>query len=168
MSKTATSPVAARFMQKKVKTIAPDVPLADVIQFLQKHGLSNAPVVEKSDGRARLVGFLSERDCLAALSKEAFFGDPAVRETAKTMMRTHPICVAPDTELFALASIFVNHGFRHLPVVENDELVGMVSRRDILQALDKYYRQAMAEHDDEHFPPDFHELVNHRFIMQGR
>ena len=167
-SNMAVSPTAVDFMQKRVKTISPEMGLPEIIGFLQKHHLSNAPVVEEEDTALKLVGFLSERDCLAALAKEAFFGGTAGQETARTLMRSHPVCVSPETELFALASIFVNHGFRHLPVVENDYLVGIVSRRDILQAMDAHYRRMIKEHDREYFPPDVHELVNHRFVMQGR
>lgn len=173
MSKTALTnmapaPTAADFMQKRVKTISPEESLVNVIAFLQKHRLSNAPVVEQEGRAHKLVGFLSERDCLAALAKEAFFGGTTGCATARTIMRTHPICVAPETELFTLASIFVNHGFRHLPVVEQDRLVGIVSRRDILQAMDAHYRRTIREHNQEYFPPDVHEIVNHRFVMQGR
>jgi CBS domain-containing protein len=126
------------------------MPLAEVISFLLGHELSSAPVVEsrERDGR-QLVGFVSEHDCLAHLSNEMFYGTPSPRQTAGTIMRKHPVCVAPDTELFTLASIFVHHGMRHLPVVDQGALVGIISRRDILEAMDKHYRAilGMAEHE---------------------
>lgn len=169
MTVVARPPIARDFMQPHVFTVTPDTPLAEVIQSLLKHKTSNAPVIQEQNGRKILVGFVSERDCLAALSREAFYGARlAGQETAQTLMRAHPVCVAPETDLFALTSTFVNHGFRHLPVVDHEELVGIVSRRDILAAMDKYYNQCLkAEHDDR-FPPDLHELRNLRFIMKGR
>ena len=110
----------------------------------------------------------AERDCLEHLSNEAFYGSPMPPQTAGTVMRKHPVCVAPDTELFTLVSIFVHHGYRHLPVVEDGHLLGLVSRRDILKALESYYSSATREHDREHFPPNPKEIMHHRFLMSGR
>ena len=164
-----TPPLALEFMHKNVKTVTPEMSLGDVVQFLLHHGLSNAPVTEMLDGESRLVGFLSERDCLAAISQESFFGSPAPPQHARTMMRKSPVCVSPDTDVFALATIFINHGFRHLPVTsDRGELLGIVSRRDVLAAIDKYYRDENSKSLREHFPPDTHQIINHRFIMERR
>ena len=150
MTQPSATPQASDYMNSHVQTLTPDISLADVISFLLGHGLSSAPVVESRDGGGRqLVGFVSEHDCLASLSNEMFYGSPSPRQTAGTIMRKHPVCVAPDTELFTLASIFVHHGMRHLPVVDQGKLVGIISRRDILEAMDKHYRAflEMAEHE---------------------
>lgn len=163
------SPQAKDFMQRHLHSVTPDVPLAEIVALLLKHEISNVPVVQTEQGRSILVGFISERDCLEHLSNEAFYGSPMPPQTARTVMRKHPVCVGPDTELFTLVSIFVHHGYRHLPVVENDNhLLGLVSRRDILKALDHYYAQASQQHDQEHFPPNVRELIHHRFLMKGR
>jgi CBS domain-containing protein len=158
-------PVASDFMRANVYTISADMPLGDITSFLLKHEISNAPVVETVAGIQRLVGFVSERDCLAGLTNESFFGSPAPKQTAATLMRRHPICVAPETDLFALASIFISHGYRHLPVTKGDQLLGIVSRRDVLRAVEKYYRQLINQSTHEHFPPDVHLLINHRFLV---
>jgi len=158
-------PFAEDVMQTKVHTIHPDMPLDEIIMFLLKHEISNAPVVIPQAGRPRLVGFISERDCLAGLANESFFGSPAPKQTAATLMRKHPICVAPETELFALASIFISHDYRHLPVTRDDELLGIISRRDILRAVEKHYCSVVSKYTSEHFPPDAHLLMNHRFLV---
>lgn len=168
MLEKTESPRAADFMMRHVCTVTPGMPLGDVIQTLLDHHTSNAPVVETQDGKQRLVGFISERDCLAFLANEVFFGMPSPPQTARTIMRMHPICVAPDTELFTLASIFVSHGYRHLPVVENDELLGVVSRRDILRAMEAYYQVTLAAREKRREPPDLREVINQRFIVSGR
>jgi hypothetical protein len=70
-------PLASDFMRTKVHTISPEMPLDEIIQFLLKHEISNAPVVERqAEGHPRLVGFISERDCLSGLTQESFFGSP--------------------------------------------------------------------------------------------
>ncbi|MEQ9408129.1 MAG: CBS domain-containing protein [Fuerstiella sp.] len=165
MTQISKPPTAEQFMRRNVRTVRPDMTLNEIIEFLLLHELSNAPVVDDVDGKSSLVGFLSERDCLAALSREAFFGSPAPRQSAATIMRRHPVCVSPDTELFALASIMVNHGFRHLPVTDDKTLLGIVSRRDILRAMNAYESQQIDETAREHARPDVHQLVNHRFLF---
>ncbi|REJ92476.1 MAG: CBS domain-containing protein [Planctomycetota bacterium] len=161
-------PAASDFMNCHVHLVSPDMSLGDVIQFLIRHEISNAPVVETDNGRNKLVGFISERDCLAVLAGVSYFGSPSPPQTVRTIMRLHPVCVSPQTELFTLASIFVNHGFRHLPVVEDEALLGIVSRRDILRAMDEYYRETQGEQSHrKFFRPDLHEIANHRFITGG-
>lgn len=150
-------------MNRHVHTVRADMPLGDVVRFLVEHKISNAPVIDPERKGQHLVGFVSERDCLEILSNEEFYGSPAPPHRAETMMRKHPICVAADTDIFALASIFVNHGYRHLPVTEDSQLLGIVSRRDILRALDKHYQQYCADNTKRRTPVDLMQLVNHRF-----
>lgn len=131
-------PKAIDFMTTRVQTVATDMSLQDVVAFLRKHEVSNAPVVTQNEaGQSMLVGFISEGDCLERLSNEVFHGNPAQPQTVGTMMKRHPVCVEPETDVFALASIFVNHRYRHLPVVEQGVLRGVVSRRDILEPIRK-------------------------------
>lgn len=168
MHKSA-APQARDFMTRDVQTVSPDQTLEEIVALLKRHHVSNAPVVEKCpEGHPLLVGFISEGDCLEYLSNEVFFGSPSQPQTARTMMKRHPICVEPTADLFTLASVFVSHGHRHLPVVEQGRLLGIVSRRDILNALENFYRQALADREFEKFPPDLHEVVNLRFMAQGR
>jgi CBS domain-containing protein len=161
-------PQALDFMNRDVQTVSPDDSLEQVTNFLVSHKISNAPVVERDEsGKRKLIGFLSEQDCLEHLSNELFHGRTEQARTARIIMKTHPICVAPETDLFSLASIFVSHGYRHLPVVDNEELLGIVSRRDILRALDAYYREYVIRNDMEHFPPDFSKVMNLHFFAKS-
>ena len=167
--KDKTAPQVQDIMIRHVQTVTPDMTMPEIMRFLERHHLTNAPVVELgTDGRKRLIGFISEGDCLAFLSNEVFFGSPCPPQTVRTMMKRHPICVEPGTDLFTLASVFVSHQHRHLPVVEDDQLLGMVDRRDVLKALDAYYRDAIHDRDLQKSPPDLHEVVNLRFVSKGR
>ncbi len=159
------APLARDFMTTHVQTVSPDASLQDVISFLQQHRVSNAPVVDAGpDGRKLLVGFISEGDCLEYLSNEVFFGSPAQPHTVRTMMKRHPVCVEPTADIFTLASVFVSHRYRHLPVVEEGRLLGIVSRRDILKALEGHYSRALENREAHRSPPDLRELVNLRFV----
>lgn len=166
MTQANPAPCATDFMTRHVHVVTPDMPLGDIVQSLLQHGVSNAPVVEIRNQKQVLIGFISECDCLEFLSNEAFYGLPAPLQTARTIMRKHPVCVSPETELFTLASIFSSHGYRHLPVVENDELLGIVSRRDVLKAMDEYYRDAIKAHDEQLFRPDLRNIANLRFLAK--
>lgn len=162
------TPRAEDFMTRDVQTVPPDMPLAKIIEFLEKHDVSNVPVVQRQNGRNILVGFISERDCLEFLANESFYGSPAPPQTAATIMRKHPICVRPESELYTLASIFVNHEHRHLPVVDNGELLGIVSRRDVLRAMNKYYWSEVHDKERKREHPDFEELMQRRFVVSER
>lgn len=166
MSTRPPTPLASDLMNRNVHTISPEMTLADVVGDLLKHGVSNAPVVEpQPGGPPRLLGFISERDCLEHLSNEMFYGSPAQPQTAATMMRRHPACVGPETDVFALASIFETHGYRHLPVVEEGRLLGIISRRDILRELDRFYRESLESGLQERFPPDLRQVAHLRFLV---
>ncbi len=165
MNNQQNSPQTISFMNKHVHVVTPEMTLLQVIQLLLKHQISNAPVVENNDGKQILVGFISERDCLSALSNEVFFGNSSPQQSARTIMRLHPVCVTPETELFSLVSVFVSHGFRHLPVVKECELLGIVSRRDILKALEVYYEHEIKDRDQRRSPPDLTKIINLRFLV---
>lgn len=163
--KTVPAPTAQDFMNGHVRTIEADMHLVDVVAFLLKHELSNAPVVKKDGNNRLLQGFVSEGDCLEFLANELFYGSPSPPQTAETIMKRHPTCVSPETDIFTLTSIFMSHRYRHLPVVQDQHLLGIVSRRDILKALDEYYRDWTRTRDRERFPVDLHKIMNHRFLV---
>ncbi|MFH1300005.1 MAG: CBS domain-containing protein [Planctomycetota bacterium] len=165
MNEPKPSPHAKSFMTSYVEVVTPEMPLSEVIRFLLKHHHSNAPVVEIRNEKHYLVGFISERDCLHALSNEIFFGNPSPAQCAKTIMSSHPICITPDTELFAIVSIFTSHNVRHLPVVEDGVLLGIVSRSDILEAMETYYKELVHNSEHERMLRDTTQIMNLRFTI---
>ena len=81
-------------------------------------------------GDGRLAGILTERDVLRAvargLSDATRVGD---------CMTAHPETIAPDDTTEHAAVLMLHGGFRHLPVVEGDDLVGVISIRDLVPLL---------------------------------
>lgn len=75
-----------------------------------------------------LVGILTERDMLRAAAARA----DVATETVGTWMTPDPITASPEQDVGEAELIMVQNGFRHLPVVEDGEITGMVSLRDLL------------------------------------
>ncbi|NND95916.1 MAG: CBS domain-containing protein [Pirellulaceae bacterium] len=159
-------PNAESMMNRHVHTLTPEMSLKDVVQELRKHDISCAPVVkEEKESKKTLIGFVSEGDCLAHLSSEMFFGNPWPPQTAATIMNKHPICVSPGDDLFSIASVVVSRRLRHLPVVDaNDQVLGLISRREVISSLETFYDQMDQDYRSEHFRPDLHEVMNLRFV----
>ena len=129
-------PVARDIMQRSLITLSPDDSFFDAIRTFMKHRISGAPVI---DSAGRLVGICSERDCLEVLANGEYWrDDPGERGTVGSMMRTRFESVPPHTDIYALAQRFVSHNVRRLPVIENGELIGQLSRRDVLHAMEAF------------------------------
>lgn len=110
----------------------PDDEVLHAIHTLIKHGLSGAPV---TDHAGKLIGFLSEKDCLRVALNASYFEQQAglVRE----YMIKDVVSVRADSSLIDVIELFLHRTYRCLPVVEGDRLVGQISRREILTGLEK-------------------------------
>lgn len=99
-------------------------------------GVANAMVDGSSDcvvvvnGRA-LLGIITERDIVRAAAKGVDFDDTLVTE----FMSASPDVFDPSTRVDEAAKWLLETGYRHLPVVSKDEIVGVVSVRDLLFAM---------------------------------
>ena len=151
-------------MITNVVTVSPDMTLDEIVKLLVKKRVPGAPVVVNNNGGPEIIGVISEKDCIAYLSNEVFYGNPDV--TALHMMERFPICVAPETDIFSMATIFTQHPQKHLPVAKKKKLVGIVSRRDVLGGLYDFHSKVAKETSKKRSPLDFHELVNLRFIIK--
>jgi signal-transduction protein with cAMP-binding, CBS, and nucleotidyltransferase domain len=86
------------------------------------------------DANGRLVGILSEKDCLRVLTAEALDGVPG--GNVESYMTREVDTVTPDANLYDVVACFLQRHFRRLPVVVDGRLVGQVSRRDALAAVE--------------------------------
>lgn len=82
------------------------------------------------DGR-RLAGILTERDLVRAVAEGADLASTPVRDR----MAADPDTFDPDTDVFEAGMFLLESGYRHLPVVEDGTLLGVVSLRDLLGAV---------------------------------
>lgn len=168
MTTPKTTETAAYLMNTQVKTVPPEMSLADLVEFLISHEVSFAPVVRPDGARKLVVGIVGERDCMEHLAEDLFHGSPRPDRTVATVMKMHPVCVAPETDLFSLCSLFTHHRLRHAPVTDEDgHLLGVISRRDLLRSLEKSTVQAERDEEARHFHPDLRQVINLRYFPKN-
>jgi CBS domain-containing protein len=120
----ATVTRLADLMQRDLLGVAPEDTLGFAAEQMAERGVGAAVVVDYG----RLLGILSERDILRAVAGRVHSSEARVRD----WMTADPVTAAPDTSPAEAARIMVENGFRHLPVVEDDQAVGIVSIRDVM------------------------------------
>lgn len=114
----------------KLVKFAPHTEVMAAINLLVKHHISGSPVV---DGAGKVVGMLSEMDCMQVglIAAE----DTCVAGPVSQFMKENVISVSPDDSLTQLAQMFLTKPFRRYPVMEGGRLVGQISRSDVLKAI---------------------------------
>jgi CBS-domain-containing membrane protein len=131
---------AREFMTSPVVTVAPDAAVKDVARLLLRHAISAVPVVD-ADGH--LVGIVSELDLL--------LGDVPADPTAHVMppepeagapphvvadvMTRGVVAVSEETDAADVARVMREASLKSIPVVRGEDVVGIVSRRDLLRSI---------------------------------
>lgn len=129
---------ARDMMTTKVITVRKDMRTLDAVRLLLNKKVSGAPVV---DERRRLIGMLSEKDCIQALMRAVSERLPssAVADVMSTEMTT----VDETTDLLSVAHLFLTKPVRRIPVIREDgTLIGQISRRDLLSAAVRVWDRA--------------------------
>ena len=112
---------------RAVVTIAPEEPVADAIALLSRKRIG-ALVVTTGDGR--VAGILSERDIVHALAER---GAALLELPVSALMTRHVYTCQPDDSIAELMADMTQHRIRHLPVVEEGRLAGIVSIGDVVK-----------------------------------
>ena len=112
-------------MTRDLVTVAPEDTIGEAAQKMVDRGIGSAVVSDFG----RLIGILTERDLLQAVAARTHSSEARVRE----WMTADPVTARPDTQAAEAAEIMLEKGFRHLPVVEGERAVGIVSVRDVLR-----------------------------------
>ncbi len=110
-----------------VVTVAPDVSTVDVLATLAHHRIG--AVVVSADGR-RIDGVLSERDVVRALARH---GATALDEPVSRWMTSEVVTCQPDTTVEELMTTMTKRRIRHVPVVVDGALAGVVSIGDVVK-----------------------------------
>ncbi|MGH2763139.1 MAG: CBS domain-containing protein [Thermoleophilaceae bacterium] len=113
-------------MSRDLLTVEPGLPLGEVAQRMVGRDVGAVLVLEGG----RLVGILTERDVLRAVAA-GIRDDTLVRDC----MTRDPETMAPDEPIKQAAVLMIHGGFRHLPIVDGDDVVGMLSIRDLMRVV---------------------------------
>jgi CBS domain-containing protein len=125
-------------MKKVPVTVHPDMEVYEAVAILLKHRISAVPVVNE---RGKLVGILAERDCLDAFVNEEYYDSPTA--LVRDLMSSEVITVGPDMDILQAADVFSHHKFHHLPVLAGRQLVGDITRRDVIRAILEMHQEAV-------------------------
>ena len=124
------SVIAEEFMVTRLVTLDPQMDVHVAIKLLLKKRISGAPVV---DSTGIFLGVFSEKCCMHVLLDSAYESLPTSHVGA--FMDIEAQTIQPDTDLLSIAQVFLLTPYRRLPVIgEQGELLGQVSRRDVLAA----------------------------------
>lgn len=116
----------------RVVTVAPDQTVVSVAKLLTVNRIGAAPVI---NDEGRLVGIISERDIVRALSEN---GASTLTLPAERLMTREVTTCAPEDSLVDLMGVMTTQRIRHLPVVVDGALLGIVSIGDVVkQRLDE-------------------------------
>ena len=133
-------------MTKAAWTIDPETPLATAVAVMRERALRHLPVVNDA---GRLLGIVTDRDLRGAVFAPAFAEhlSPGARARLRSLttalenvrvrdvMSWGPTTIGPDAPIAQAAAVMVTAGIGCLPVVENGQLVGIVTERDVLKTL---------------------------------
>src|SRR6476469_1551033 len=115
----------ADIMSRPVVTVSPNDKMAEAAGTMREHRVGSVVAVDQ----LRPVGILTERDLVRFTASGGDAGAAVVSE----WMTAAPDSVGPDVDVVAAFASRSEHGYRHIPVVEADELVGIVAMRDLMR-----------------------------------
>jgi CBS domain-containing protein len=119
------------YMTKDLITFKPDQSVLEVMDILIKFRISGGPVVDSS---GKLVGIISEGDCMKQISESRYYNVPMADMTVEKYMVKDVDTIDKDQNIFDTANLFYTSHRRRFPVLENGKLIGQISRKDVLKA----------------------------------
>ena len=119
------------YMTRHLITFSPDMEILQAARTLVERRISGAPVV---DEHGNLIGMLTEKDCLKVALHAGYHEEYGgkVSEFMSPKVKT----IEADTSIVDVAKIFLTDPHRRYPVIDDNRLVGQISRHDVLRALE--------------------------------
>ena len=136
-----------QFMSTDLFTVSPDDLVDLAASVMDWRHIRHVPV---EDEEGRLVGLITHRGLLRLMIKRDNTDQKPT--TVQEIMVTHPVTVSPLTPSLEAMEIMRSHRVGCLPVVDGDQLVGIVTSYDFLEASAKLFRQHLTEPDEQSRP----------------
>jgi CBS domain-containing protein len=119
------------YMTTNLITFTPDQSIESVMQSLIKYRISGGPVV---NANKELIGIISEGDCIKQISESRYYNMPIQDQTIEKYMVKNVDTIDGNMNIFDAANKFLASKRRRFPIVENGQLVGQISQKDVLKA----------------------------------
>jgi CBS domain-containing protein len=120
-----------------VITARPEQSIREVISLLAQYNIGALIVVDEGECP---VGIISERDIVRGAAKNEKLFDQPVSE----LMTQNVLFACPDDDLTAVANTMTEKRFRHMPIMEDDKLVGIISIGDVVKVERDQYQGEVA------------------------
>jgi len=118
---------ASSVLTRDVITVREDTPVYEAVRLLAEKDITGAPVVADD---MRLLGIVSEKALLRLLYEEG-----AKNAVVRDYMTHDVVSFTEDDELFDICECLINNDFRRVPIVKDGNLVGIISRSDIIKFI---------------------------------
>ena len=128
------SATIADYMSTELVSVSPEDDIIEAMRRLLHWQLSGAPVLDQSE---QMVGILSQKDCLAIVYNAAYHQEWG--GSVSQYMSRDVEHIEARSSIVDAADKFLHSSFRRFPVLRDGKLVGLISRHDILRALDELY-----------------------------
>lgn len=127
-------PTVADYMTRRIVTLSPDTSVHAALRLLVAHAISGAPVV---DARGEVVGMLTGRDVLGAVFRASYHKDAG--GTVADSMSRDVQTVEAEADVTEVIERFLESPYRRFPVLAGTQLVGVISRHDVLRAIEEMW-----------------------------
>ncbi len=127
-------PTIDDYMATDIISVAPGMDIHKAIKILVDNRISGAPVL---DAGGNLVGILSKKDCLKVAFTASYHQDLGGR--VSEFMSADVQTVDAGTSIIDMAERFIGGSYRRFPVIRNGRLAGLISRHDILKAIEEQW-----------------------------
>ena len=117
-----------RLMSAPVETVTADMTMREAARTMREKEIGSVAVVDEDD---TLLAILTSTDFVAAVADERSMAETPVSE----FMTEDVITTDANEPIRDIADVMTEHGFHHLPVVEEDQLIGMITTSDLTAYL---------------------------------
>lgn len=130
------------YMSRHPAILTPQMPIEEAVAKLIKADLTGGPVI---DDAKRVIGFLSEQDCLAMMLEGTYHKEQSAN--VADCMSSEVLTVNGDMAILDLAQLFGSNRPKVYPVVDyNNRLIGVISRTQVLKAIDLHLKDSYTNH----------------------
>ena len=121
-------------MKEEIVHVDKDQNIQDALKLMKKHKISRLPVVNMNDGNIReLVGIVTEKDISVKLGSSKYGNLPPSHFHVSTVMKQEPIVVQKNENIGIAAKTMLENKIGGMPVVNDCEIVGMLTKTDFLE-----------------------------------